>query len=192
MLLFFMITLICCDTNHSVSVDHKKPNPQDSHNNMAIDNDLESDLFLIGNKTIHDKTPAEIQIAPDKEDFLIMQSGRSSWAEKKISIMGRLQVYVRKGSQYATWRQFPRAIYFEVVVSPDKIRATQDYSMSISDDSTTYEHYSKMPAEQIIGNNFELNVFSDLSQIIDKAGQYKIRARYFEQVSNWLDITVEP
>lgn len=152
----------------------------------------DTDPFKQDDSNTHENNYSELKIASDQEDFVIMQSGRASLADKQIPIIGRLQVYVRSGSQYATWRQFPSSIYYEVLVAPGKISVTPDYTMSISEDNKTYQAYAKMPADQIVGTNFIKNIFADFSPLIVTPGIYKIRARYFNRESNWLEITIEP
>lgn len=155
-------------------------------------NEFESDPFSMGNQSMSDEKSVEITMGDNEEGFVIAQSGRASLSDKQILIIGRYQVYVRRGSQYATWRQFPQSIYFEMIVRPGKIEVTPDYSMSISDSIETHQSYSERPADKIIGADFKKNVFPDVSRFIDKPGNYKIRARYFNHESNWLEITVAP
>lgn len=161
------------------------------NNPMMTKNSDEIDLFNQDKPGVIEKKLIAM-IDEDKEGFVITHADRASWSKKNIPIAGRLQVYVRRGSQYGTWSQFPDSVRYEVVVEQGKIAVTRDYSMSISEENATYEYYGKMPADQIVGSNFEINIFSQLSEIIDGAGQYKIRARYYGRESNWLELTVDP
>ena len=67
---------------------------------------------------------------------------------------------------------------------------TADLTRSISETGDTYERYAAMPAEQIVGEEFEKNCFGELSGLICGAGSYRIRAHYWNQVSNWVDVEV--
>lgn len=118
---------------------------------------------------MHKNSDTDLGIAPDQTGFVIMQSGRASLTDKQIPIIGRLQVYVRSGSQYATWRQFPGAIYYEVVVEQGKINVTPNYTRSISEDHSIHQKYSHMPSDQIVGTNFENNIFPKLSPLISRS-----------------------
>lgn len=194
MLIMSLFALYSCD--HPAQYIEQKTDTGYSAKckNMTKDNcnGHVTDPFSESNSDLHENSDADLGIAPDQAGFVIIQTGRASLADKKIPIMGRFQVYVRNGSQYAYWRQFPAAIYFEVVVAPGKISVTPNYSRSISDDNETYKHYANMPADQMVGANFRQNIYYDLSQFISVPGVYKIRALYFGQESNWLEIVIEP
>lgn len=150
------------------------------------------DPFLNEHSAGDDNVFSEIKIGADKEDFLIIQTGQASLSNKQITLIGRLQVYVKNGSQYAIWRQFPRAIYFEVIDELGNKTLTPDPTRSISDHHETYKRYASMPADQIVGKNFELNIYQNVHPIIAKAGRYQIRARYFGKSSNWVEVKIDP
>ena len=132
-----------------------------------------------------------VQMDPAKEDFVIKLHGRATLSAQSIPIVGRYQIYVRKGSQYARWRQFPSAMRYEVITPSGKQWLSPDLTRSISEYHETFENYSAMPADQIVGKDFEQNAFTKISEFIDTPGLYKIRARYFGSESNWIDIQVE-
>ncbi len=139
----------------------------------------------------------ESQLSMDAEEkaFILRLDGRASFAEQKIPLRGKLQIYVRRGSQYATWRQFPSAIRFEVRNASGKVGMTPDLTRSISDSQQTYARYAAQPADEIIGKNFEIDVFQKLATsamskapLISGPGSYQIRAVYWSHVSNWVDV----
>lgn len=134
----------------------------------------------------------DFSMAPDAERFVLRSSSRSSLSEEQIPLSGRLQTYVRAGSQYATWRQFPGSVRYELEKPSGDKEMTIDMSMSISDDQETYEHYGREPADQIVGKSYSLNAFDALRGIIEQPGEYRVRAHYEGFVSNWVDLDVGP
>jgi hypothetical protein len=129
-------------------------------------------------------------MAPDAEGFVLQTRSSSSLSAERIPLRGRLQTYVRDGSQYATWRQFPASIRYELEKPSGEKEMTLDLSMSISDDQETSERYSREPADQILGKDFSVNAFDKLGGIIGEAGKYRVRAHYEGFVSNWVDLDV--
>lgn len=127
-----------------------------------------------------------------QEGFHIELDGRASIAAQRIPIKGMLRVYVAVGSQYAMWRQFPSAMRFEVETPDGDVNKSMDRSMSISDDSETYERYAREPANQVVGQEFETNAYDKIQSFVEKPGIYRIRADYEGILSNWIEVEVAP
>ncbi len=133
---------------------------------------------------------SDAKVGSADEGFHIELDGRASIAARRIPLKGMLRVYVAVGSQYAMWRQFPSSMRFEVETPHGDIGKSMDLSMSISDDSETYERYAREPANQVVGKGFEIDAFDKISSYVDKPGIYRIRAEYEGILSNWIEIDV--
>ena len=134
-------------------------------------------------------------LSPGEEAFALRINGDVSFAEKRLPLAGRLQIWVSAGSQYATWRQFPAAIRYEVREPLGGVSMTPDLSLSISDSSEMYAGYGERPCDQVVGQNFEADVFATLcggllsgTPTIPGPGRYQIRAHHMGRVSNWVDV----
>jgi len=129
---------------------------------------------------------------PNAAAFVIELVSPISLKNRRLELRGRLQIYVRRGSQYATWRQFPNAIHYELLSPSGASAMSEDFSLSISDSTESYDHYAAQAADQIVGQNFEEDVFHKVSQLLPAPGPYRIRAHHMGAVSNWLDLEVAP
>lgn len=128
----------------------------------------------------------------DDEGFVLEADGPASFSERRLELRGRLQLYVRSGSQYATWRQFPQAMRYEIETPAGDVALSNDLTLSISDTQESYERYAAEPADQVVGVSFEVSVFDQLSRLIEGPGRYRLRAHYLGSVSAWTVVDVEP
>ena len=125
-----------------------------------------------------------------EERFIIEIVSPVSIREARLTVTGRLQVFVGAGSQYATWRQFPSAMRYEIKSPDGTIGTTFDLTLSISEDSRTYDLYAAEPCDQIVGQNFQTNAFELCEKWIAEPGQYEVRALYESWSSNWVTVDV--
>jgi hypothetical protein len=134
-----------------------------------------------------------------QDKFTLESAGPASFSGETLPLAGRLEVYVKGGSQYGTWRQFPEAIRYEVRLPSGATEMTIDVSMNISDSEDTYDAYADEPGNQVVGKDFEVDLFARLvgdrlepNGIIRAPGRYGMRAHYESWVSNWLELDVAP
>lgn len=145
---------------------------------------------LLRPEEVDDADATPISMDPTKEGFVLLGGGPCSISQKKLPLRGRLQVFVRNGSQYATWRQFPSEIRYEVRGPSGSVAMTPDLTLSISDSGETYEAYASEPADRMMGREFEVNWFFRLETLVQVPGRYAVRAHYLDFASNWLEIEV--
>ena len=107
-----------------------------------------------------------------EERFIIEIVSPVSIREARLTVTGRLQVFVGAGSQYATWRQFPSAMRYEIKSPDGTIGTTFDLTL------------------RIVGQNFQTNAFELCEKWIAEPGQYEVRALYESWSSNWVTVDV--
>lgn len=152
-----------------------------------------SSRFIIGAFPLNDFTePKEktFGLVPGTDGFAI-RVGTVSHKDRELRVEGRLQTYVAAGSQYATWRQFPGSIRYEVKASDGEIKESLDLTKSISEDPSTYELYASEPCDQIVGQSFSVNAFDLCERLISEPGEYELCAIYQDRRSNWVAFDVE-
>lgn len=99
---------------------------------------------------------AKAESMSDFEGFKI-QFDESEYREvKAIEIRGAFATFVKCGSQYAIWSQFPGAIRYSLKdLDSNKIYQSANGELSISwDGSQVYDEYAKMPCDKVIEKEF--------------------------------------
>ena len=94
----------------------------------------------------------------DSEEFKI-QFDESKYREaEKIVIHGTFATFVKCGSQYAIWNQFPGAFKYTLKdLDTNKIYQSVNGELSISwDGNQVYDEYAKMPCDKVIEKEFSI------------------------------------
>ena len=117
------------------------------------------------------------------DDFMgikiVGREDKSSVENKELIIRGVFRTYVKCGSQYATWYQFPETVQFTLKnLDTNEEHTSRNTELSISPDQRTIERYSSMPCDQIHRRYFEQNIFDYFTKYIPTAGSYEIFAFY--------------
>lgn len=91
--------------------------------------------------------------------FELVRNGLASISGKTVPLKGELRIFVAKGAQYSTWRQFPRAIQYEVEQPSGEVHITVDLSMSISDCPDMHASYAKQEENRVVAKSFTDDVY---------------------------------
>lgn len=112
----------------------------------------------------------------------------SSGEPKNIIIRGVLSTFVNCGSQYATWRQFPRAIRYTVKnLANADIYNSINMELSISESGNDiFDFYSKEPCDTVVSKDFSVSLNNIYFEKAPKAEIYKfeLQAEYAGHRSN--------
>jgi hypothetical protein len=126
-----------------------------------------------------DVGPPPPEPAPTEESFTIRVPCRARLSDGKFPVSGRLAIFVPEGSQYSTWRQFPRAILFRLISSPTGAsRDFPDRTLSISDTRETYEDYARRPSNRIVACDFNMDLMETYPEELTAPGRYELDASY--------------
>lgn len=92
------------------------------------------------------------------ESLKIISNYQPHKSQNSLFVRGELSTFVNCGSQYATWRQFPRVIRYKVIDLESNIVYTSiDMVLSISESGNEiFEHYGKEPCNQIVSKDFSV------------------------------------
>jgi len=120
----------------------------------------------------------------------------NSEAGQGIKIGGTLSVFVKCGSQYATWNQFPADIPFVLKdLDTGNVYESNYIELSISwDGNNVYEEYAKEPCNQVVTKDFTLTLTSIefTSPPKTEVSNFELKAEYSEFTSNTIVIKGEP
>ncbi len=130
----------------------------------------------------------ELRNHPEREGFVLAFRDAQVQRGGPLFVCGRLQLYVRAGSQYAIWRQFPQAFTYEVKTADGGPRETPDMSLSISEGPGVHEQYAALPSECVVGEDFDLDISAFVGALLPENGACQLRARYMGLCSNWLQV----
>jgi hypothetical protein len=113
-----------------------------------------------------------------------------------IKIGGTLSVFVKCGSQYAIWEQFPANIPFVLKdLDTDNVYESNYIELSISwDGNNVYEEYAEEPCDQVVSKDFTLTLTSVYltSPPKTEVSNFELKAVYSGFSSNTLVIKGEP
>lgn len=109
---------------------------------------------------------------------------------KVINLQGSLSTFVNCGSQYATWRQFPRAVNYTIKnLDTNEIYNSIDMQLSISEEGNyIFDKYAKEPCDTVVSKDF----FASLDDIyFEKAPKanilnFELQTEYAGHKSNVL------
>lgn len=124
----------------------------------------------------------QLHISLDREAFA--QGG-------KLLINGKLGVFVNCGSQLSIWASFPQDVQFKVTdLQTGKQYVSGRGPESISYHQSTIASYAKMPCNQIVEEEFVVDLANNLwmPQLPHVIGAIKIEAEYLSIKSNELSI----
>jgi hypothetical protein len=130
----------------------------------------------------------------DSTEGLDLSLDQKSYDETgDIKIDGRLSTFVNCGSQYAMWRQFPRAIKYTLKdLDSGATYNSIDMTLSISEHGTDiYEKYRQQPCDQVVSKSFTVN----LNEVFFKESpnqpikNFELQAEYAGHISDTLKIT---
>ena len=116
--------------------------------------------------------------------------------QNSLLVHGELSTFVNCGSQYATWRQFPRAIQYKVIdLESNKVYTSIDMMLSISENGNEiFDRYGKEPCNQIVSKKFSVNLneiyFQDSSK--SEIVNFELQAEYVGHKSNILKFVNTP
>lgn len=129
-------------------------------------------------------------MAEDEEQFTLEVMDRPGESRHRgLWLAGVLKIFVRAGSQYATWRQFPMAVRYEVQAPDGEVRMTPDLSLSISEGPEVFEGYAAQPCNAVIEESFECSsLLDDFPKCFEQHGLYRLRAHYLGLTSNWAQV----
>ena len=113
-----------------------------------------------------------------------------------IIIQGTFSIFVKCGSQYAIWRQFPDAINYTLKnLDSGNEMFSINMELSINEQGNEiYEEFNKMPCNQIVKKEFNVSL-SDVyfqSSQQEKISHFELQAEYFGFKSNLLIFNNKP
>ncbi|MDH5178651.1 MAG: hypothetical protein OEZ39_19910 [Gammaproteobacteria bacterium] len=109
----------------------------------------------------------------------------SSAKNQRMYIKGVCRKYVRCGSQYAAWVNFPQEVIFYLQeLNGSREFVTMDLSRSFSPSPEMVERYAGLPCNQLVTQHFAVNVYQLIREFPTESGVYSIHAELRGMKSN--------
>ena len=141
-------------------------------------------------------TPFVPTLPPDAEGLELIVAGHPSIRAGSIRVRGRFQIFVRQGSQFATWFPFPNELYFHILKNPDGERGEPPHfpTRNVSATRETYDYYASLPADKVVGRDFDLDLIQGfgLAKYFQKPGDYVLEVEYLGIRSKLYSFTLKP
>ncbi len=124
----------------------------------------------------------------DSKEFKIRFDESKYRETENIVIHGTFTTFVKCGSQYAIWNQFPGAVRYTLKdLDTNKTYQSVNTELSISwDGNQVYDEYAKMPCDKVIGKEFSvaLNDVYFLDTPENAIENFELHAEYAGRTSN--------
>ena len=143
-----------------------------------------SNLSLVGYLCLLFFVNGDCMASGGDEYFKIYFDDNAYKENKNVVIRGTLSTFVKCGSQYAVWRQFPDSISYTIKnLDSGTVYSSINMELSISESGDDiYDEYNETPCDKIVSQDFLIDLSDLFFQIPSQ-----IEVKHFEVFAEYLN-----